>query len=305
MKKFLKNSKGITGADAVLGVALAMLFSGIIATLAYNIYVTSNSLKRSSQALEYITSTFEYVANQYYDDITADSIKVYINKLDTDNISTEDGNRYKATVIVSNYNPTNETLDLVKEITMSVTYKLGNKDQKIEMKTAKAREKLEVPNRPELDKIKVSEGKYLYPIKYVNDEWRVTTKNDVYWYDYDNGIWATAVVTSSQKSIGDVITNTDGTIYLWIPRFEYNPNPSSTGKYKVSFLYKNTDKQIVNENGKTKIKDRELKDIPYEFTKENLTGTWIQNGGLKVDPYYYFNMSNYALDTTKYSGKLW
>lgn len=45
MKRFLKSNKGITGADAVLGVALAILFSGIIATLSYNIYVTSSSLK--------------------------------------------------------------------------------------------------------------------------------------------------------------------------------------------------------------------------------------------------------------------
>ena len=82
MKRFLKSNKGITGADAVLGVALAILFSGIIATLSYNIYVTSSSLKRSSKALEYITSTFEYVATQYYDNVTEDNIKEYINNLD-------------------------------------------------------------------------------------------------------------------------------------------------------------------------------------------------------------------------------
>ena len=78
MKKFLRSNKGITGADALLAVALATLFAGIIATLAYNIYATSSSLKRSSQALEYITSTFEYVANQYYDGVTEKNIKNYI-----------------------------------------------------------------------------------------------------------------------------------------------------------------------------------------------------------------------------------
>ena len=103
MKRFLKSNKGITGADAVLGVALAILFSGIIATLSYNIYVTSSSLKRSSKALEYITSTFEYVATQYYDNVTEDNIKEYINNLD-EKISTNEGKPYKAQVSVTKYN---------------------------------------------------------------------------------------------------------------------------------------------------------------------------------------------------------
>ena len=103
MKRFLKSNKGLTGADAVLGVALAILFSGIIATLSYYIYVTSSSLKRSSKALEYITSTFEFVATQYYDNVTEDNIKEYINNLD-EKISTNEGKPYKAQVSVTKYN---------------------------------------------------------------------------------------------------------------------------------------------------------------------------------------------------------
>ena len=225
MKRFLKSNKGITGADAVLGVALAILFSGIIATLSYNIYVTSSSLKRSSKALEYITSTFEYVATQYYDNVTEDNIKNYISTKLDGKISINEGTPYKAQVSVTNYNQmegNTDKLDLVKEITMSVTYKLGDKDQTIEIKTAKSREKLEVPNKPDLDKIAITEGQYIYPIKYANGNWKVTSKDDTNWYDYDRGLWGTVVVTTTQKSIGDVITYADGTIYLWIPRFEYS-----------------------------------------------------------------------------------
>ena len=217
MKRFLKSNKGITGADAVLGVALAILFSGIIATLSYNIYVTSSSLKRSSKALEYITSTFEYVATQYYDNVTEDNIKNYISTKLDGKISINEGTPYKAQVSVTNYNQmegNTDKLDLVKEITMSVTYKLGDKDQTIEIKTAKSREKLEVPNKPDLDKIAIIEGQYIYPIKYVNGNWEVTSKDDTNWYDYDRGLWGTAVVTATPKSIGDVITYADGTIYF-------------------------------------------------------------------------------------------
>lgn len=312
MKRFLKSNKGITGADAVLGVALAILFSGIIATLSYNIYVTSSSLKRSSKALEYITSTFEYVATQYYDNVTEDNIKNYIStKLDR-KISINEGTPYKAQVSVTNYNQmegNTDKLDLVKEITMSVTYKLGDKDQTIEIKTAKSREKLEVPNKPDLDKIAITEGQYIYPIKYANGNWKVTSKDDTNWYDYNRGLWGTVVVTTTQKSIGDVITKTDGTIYLWVPRFEYSPNPNSEDKYVVNFLYKNTNKRIVVKEGITRIEDRELKSvkdsIPNEFIQNENTGVWITKGDLSHDPYLFLNKSKYKLDNAKYSGKLW
>lgn len=311
MKRFLKSNKGITGADAVLGVALAILFSGIIATLSYNIYVTSSSLKRSSKALEYITSTFEYVATQYYDNVTEDNIKEYINNLD-EKISTNEGKPYKAQVSVTKYNQiegNTDKLDLVKEITMSVTYKLGDKDQTIEIKTAKSREKLEVPNKPNLDKLAITERQYIYPIKYVNENWKVTSKDDTNWYDYNRGLWGTVVVTTTQKSIGDVITKTDGTIYLWVPRFEYSPNHNSEDKYVVNFLYKNTNKRIVVKEGITRIEDRELKSvkdsIPNEFIQNENTGVWITKGDLSHDPYLFLNKSKYKLDDAKYSGKLW
>ena len=312
MKRFLKSNKGITGADAVLGVALAILFSGIIATLSYNIYVTSSSLKRSSKALEYITSTFEYVATQYYDNVTEDNIKNYISTKLDGKISINEGTPYKAQVSVTNYNQmegNTDKLDLVKEITMSVTYKLGDKDQTIEIKTAKSREKLEVPNKPDLDKIAITEGQYIYPIKYVNGNWEVTSKDDTNWYDYNRGLWGTVVVTTTQKSIGDVITYADGTIYLWVPRFEYTPNPNSEDKYVVNFLYKNTNKRIVVKEGITKIEDRELKSvedsIPNEFIQNKNTGVWIRKVELDKEPYRYFNLTKYKLDNAKYSGKLW
>ncbi len=317
MNKFLKNQKGVTGADAILAVAIAVLFAGIIVTLAYNIYITTNSLKRSSQALSYITSTFEYVATQYYDYVTEENIEKYINGKETEKIVALDegklstGNTttpYKAQVTVKNYNETDETkLDLVKEITMSVTYKLGDKEQKIEMKTAKSREKFENPNRPDLDLL--NEEKNKYPIKYVEGQWKIATINDADWYNYDDGIWATVLVTEEQKVIGDIVTKDDGTIYLWIPRFEYNRNPDNENGYKVNFLYKNTEKIITKGgNGKTMLEGREFGQIndSIPFTGK-VTGVWILESQLDDDPYLYFNNTEckYHLNSKIYEGKLW
>ena len=56
MKRFLKSNKGITGADAVLGVALAILFSGIIATLSPNLYVTDIVISFTKSSLSVFPS---------------------------------------------------------------------------------------------------------------------------------------------------------------------------------------------------------------------------------------------------------
>lgn len=300
MKKFLKGQKGVTGVDAVLAVAIAVLFAGIIVTLSYNIYITTNSLKRSSQALSYITSTFEYVATQYYDDVTDTKIKQYINSLDSGKVSTENTTPYKAEVTITNYNTTEgntEKLDLVKEIKMTVTYKLGNKGQKVEMTTAKSREKLEIPNKPDLDLLVVQEGKNKYSIKYENGIWKVTNVNDASWYNYNNGIWGTILVAEEQKIVGDVVKKEDGTIYLWIPRFAY----STTDTTSIEFLYKNTNNQIIDNEGTTKIETTQLT-TPTIFSEKN--GVWITKENLTEEPYTYFQ-NKYALDTANYDGKLW
>ena len=195
---------------------------------------------------------------------------------------------------------------------MSVTYKVGNKDQKIEIKTVKSREKLEVPNRPDLDLIEITDGEYKYPIKYLNGAWKITTINDSEWYNYDNGIWATVLVSNKEKLVGDIVSELDENdiIRLWVPRFEYNPTPSNQDGYKANFLYKNTNKLIANENGTTKIENGALS-VPGNFTisqnqvKKELTGIWISKGNLQEDPYKYLNKTKYKLDETKYDGKLW
>ena len=253
-------------------------------------------------------------SNQYYDDVTEENIKNYINSIDG-KISTNEDKPYKAQVSVTNYNQiegNTDKLDLVKEIVMSVTYKVGNKDQKIEIKTVKSREKLEVPNRPDLDLIEITEGEYKYPIKYLNGAWKITTINDSEWYNYDNGIWATVLVSNKEKLVGDIVSELDENdiIRLWVPRFEYNPTPSNQDGYKANFLYKNTNKLIANENGATKIENGALS-VPGNFTisqnqvKKELTGIWISKGNLQEDPYKYLNKTKYKLDETKYDGKLW
>ena len=59
----------------VMLVLIIVLFSGLIATISYNIYISNSSIKRMSKATNYIIDTFEYIDKINYDDVTNIKIK--------------------------------------------------------------------------------------------------------------------------------------------------------------------------------------------------------------------------------------
>lgn len=317
MKKFLKNNKGLTGADALLAVALIVLFSGIIATISYNIYIATSSLKRSSKATEYIVNIFEHIKKEYYDDVTEEKLVEYFNAnfkdkkteafvSNDEQLNTSD-KPYIIKISVTSYNTTEnneEKLDLVKEIEVNVKYKLGNKTKEINMKTAKARESLETPNKPELSQITTSQEEYVYPIKYANNKWQVISSEDSNWYNYENGVWASVLIAKTQKQVGDSITEEDGTIKLWIPRFAYLSSDASS----IEFLYKNTNKKIEVTNEITQIKEKTegsiVNDEAFNPVSGSLTGIWVTKEDLTNQPYSILNESKYQLKTDIYNN-LW
>jgi len=168
MKKFLKEQKGFAASDALIAVLIIVLFSGLIATISYNIYISNSSIKRMSKATNYIVDVFEYIDRIEYNKVTKGELASYFNSnyyigdkpearmlLDGENI--EDINTpFKAEINIVKYKDTEGTfdtqgLDLVQEITMTVTYKLGNKEQKIEMTTNKTREKNQTTEKDVID----------------------------------------------------------------------------------------------------------------------------------------------------------
>ena len=163
MKNKIKEQKGFAASDALIAVLIIVLFSGLIATISYNIYLSNSSVKRMSKGTEYITRTFEHIEKKPYEEITIDGLETYINENQTEfnitdnqiNISSNNteettksiGNSinpaYTMNINIEYYNKTEENtdkLDLVKEITMTVKYKLGNKDQEITMTRNKIKE---------------------------------------------------------------------------------------------------------------------------------------------------------------------
>ena len=298
MKKIqFKKNNGFAASDALIAVLIIAFFTGLISTLIYNIYISNSSIKRMSKAREYIVDVFEYIDKTYYDDVTQDNIIKYFNskyyydqaeipKADAEVKMKEKADEtittpFKAEINIVNYNETEgntDKMDLIKEITMTVKYKLGNKDQEVTIKRIKSRENLATPNRPDFTLLAIPEGKNYYPIKKSGDKWEVCNEQDSNWYNYQAGYWATILLTSENLQENQEIDMnnlpSDGEIYVWIPRFAYNSNDNS-----LIFLYSNGKNLVENDsNGYNTLRaiDENIYTILEDFTVNNIenTGVW-------------------------------
>lgn len=302
MKKIrFKMNNGFAASDALIAISIIALFSGLIASISYNIYLANSNIKRMSRANSYIAEVFEYTNKIYYDDVTVENLTEYLNNkyYYSNGISktgaeakikeTEDevvDTPFKISLDITNYNETEgntDKLDLVKQITMTVEYNIGNKQQRIEMTTIKKRENLETPNIPNIANIELNDKENVYPIKHISSGYIICNKDDNNWYNYQNGNWARVIVTKSTLKEGDKINEGNialvGTVYYWIPRYAYNNN-------KIVFLYGNSSKYLQNIEGYNSLIeiDKTLYTIPTDFkaNQEDLDGIWVNNSSLSV-----------------------
>lgn len=280
MKKTkLKQNKGFAASDALIAIVIITIFTGIISTIAYNIYLSNASLKRMSKANNYIIDVFEHVEKMYYEDVNEENLITYINEKyknedvqAVNNEETEVQYPFKIVIKVQNYNEmagNEDKLDLVKEITATVKYKLGNREQIITMKKSKNREKITMPNEPDLSLIKLTEGEKIYPVKEKNGEFVVCKENDDAWYNYTDNNYAVITVTNAELNVGDNVEELY-VKYKWIPRYALNTeNPSD-----IKYLFSNTDKYIEEQNGYEILVDISSDYEVGELFTDKLTGVW-------------------------------
>lgn len=134
----LKQSKGIGLSDAIIAIAIFMIFTGIIVSISYNIYIQSNFIKRNDHATNYIVEAFEYAQGLVYDNINNDELINYINnkyeKVKAISGKYVDGaERQEAYTIFVDVTDVN--VGYVKQIEITVMYELGGKVRTVNMKT--------------------------------------------------------------------------------------------------------------------------------------------------------------------------
>lgn len=276
--KFKKNN-GFAASDALIAIVIITIFTGLISTISYNIYLSNASLKRMSKANNYIIDVFEHVDKMYYEDVNEENLTAYVNeKYKNEEVQavnseeTEVQTPFKFVIKVQKYSEMSGNegkLDLVKEITATIKYKLGNREQIITMKKSKNRERVITPNKPDLSLIQLNNGENIYPVKEKNGEYVVCNEYDETWYNYKNNNYAVVTVTSANLKVGDNIENSYKK-YKWIPRYAQNIENSTDIKY----LFSNTNKYIEEQNGYEKLVDIGTNYAVGELFKNGLLGVW-------------------------------
>ena len=131
----IKQNKGFTTADIVVAIALIMIFVGIIASVFYNYYLTTTSRNRNAIATNCLVDVIEHFKKMNYEDVTNESISSELDKMKADGTIPSG---YKVNVSFQKYNelPGNEKKqDIIKILTTNIQYTVGNKTEKIEIKT--------------------------------------------------------------------------------------------------------------------------------------------------------------------------
>lgn len=147
-----KSEKGFTGIDITVAIIVITLFVSIISVVFYNITISSKKLERKTESTYIAQDAIEKLKALDYDDVP--ETKNEDNKIEEKEIKDykyDDGNLvvnneyekgYTIKIKVERYNPeqsseesTTEDNDLVKIITVNVSYKIGKDIETVELTT--------------------------------------------------------------------------------------------------------------------------------------------------------------------------
>lgn len=125
----LKQNKGITLADTIIAITIFMIFTALVITISYNIYLQSNFIKRNSTATNYIVDLFEYAQSLNFDDVKIKNLEEYVES------KSYKGYEMQISIETPKINDKEIKEGYIKQIEVTVTYKLGNKENSVSMST--------------------------------------------------------------------------------------------------------------------------------------------------------------------------
>ena len=139
----LKSNKGFALADTIIAIFVLVIFSTLVISISYNIYISSNFVKRNGQATNYIVEVFEYAKTLNVDDVNATNLVTYINtkgeKIQAiEGIYSETADKldsYTMFISMDEASIAEEQRSYIKKIDITVMYKLGTKTKTVSMST--------------------------------------------------------------------------------------------------------------------------------------------------------------------------
>lgn len=140
----LKSEKGFTGVDIAIAIVVIFIFTSVIAILVYNFNASSKELERRTQATYYAISEIENIKKQSFSAYSGRNKNN--NSVNPNEESIKDSNNkdtgYYRTITVLDYNDIDSTkiTNIVKKITVEISYMSQGKRQSVSLSTVLAKE---------------------------------------------------------------------------------------------------------------------------------------------------------------------
>lgn len=325
----------IISIEILFSVVIIIFMIFIITLLCLEIKLYSQRNIKKSEATIMAENILENLKSRSYNDIETyiDEISyIGISKKIEDNVQyvivsgkefndkffgTEISNDYIVEMKIENLNL---DFNIIKNISIDVTYYINGKEENVELSTAIERENINECNEPIISDeyfqdLGINEYEYdIVPIKYSENanSFVTTTKDDKEWFNYSAKKWAKVLVFSKDAdNIQDLFIQDDGLvkssvnynnfninltdyIYVWIPNFSIKDDITyfryGTGKkaIKMDFLYNNGKYLYLYKALE------EINDISNECSFEGVYGVWRKFGDEQDIYYQKFNSTKYG-----------
>ena len=137
-----RSEKGFTWIDIAVSVVIIFIFISIIAMLSYRINSTSKEIQLKSDAIYVAINEIENAKSKGLEEFKGRSVADG-NSVVVENVETEKQGYYK-TITVLDYTDldgnADKTKDIVKKVTVKITYMYKAKEQSVELSTLLTKE---------------------------------------------------------------------------------------------------------------------------------------------------------------------
>lgn len=141
----IKEEKGFTGIDIAISLIVITIFIAMIANLIANINLTAQDTNRKTIATSYAVQEIEKIKAQgYLDSYDSKGIAKENILKEEDIYNGSEFTGYNKKIVIRDYvlvvNDTTKKSNVVKEITVNISYKVGNKEKNVKISTYVAKE---------------------------------------------------------------------------------------------------------------------------------------------------------------------
>lgn len=133
IKTNIKSNSGFTMTDLVVALIIFLIFSGLVVTAFYSSYVVNSKTKITASATNYSIQILEDIDKITYDEVQNGMENTYRQKF-----SIPDG--YSLKMKVTNYNEGNDKEYLIKNVELTIEYKIAGDNEKIVINKIKVKE---------------------------------------------------------------------------------------------------------------------------------------------------------------------